>query len=87
MSNGSWRPCGDLRRLNILTETDCYPSKEVLSSEMGAHSWFHVSALPRSRVSGILGTWARGITNFVQEPGNAEREIIGKLILHSFGEI
>ena len=43
--------------------------------------------LLRSRVSGILGTWARGITNFVQEPGNAEREIIGKLILHSFGEI
>ena len=24
-SDGSWRPCGDFRRLNLLSETDCYP--------------------------------------------------------------
>ena len=24
-SDGTWRPCGDFRRLNLLSETDCYP--------------------------------------------------------------
>ena len=24
-SNGSWRPCGDFRRLNLISEDDCYP--------------------------------------------------------------
>ena len=46
---------------------------------MGARSWLRVSALPRSRVPCILGARARGNANFIQDRGNAEREIIGTL--------
>ena len=38
-SDGSWRPCGDYRRLNIISETDCYPlpnMADITSSLAGA---------------------------------------------------
>ena len=38
-SNGSWRPCGDFRRLNLITEDDCYPlpnMADITSSLAGA---------------------------------------------------
>ena len=38
-SDGSWRPCGDFRRLNLISETDCYPlpnMADITSSLAGA---------------------------------------------------
>ena len=38
-SNGSWRPCGDFCRLNLITEDDCYPlpnMADITSSLAGA---------------------------------------------------
>ena len=38
-SDGSWRPCGDFRRLNLITEDDCYPlpnMANITSSLAGA---------------------------------------------------
>ena len=38
-TDGSWRPCGDYRRLNLLTEADCYPlpnMADITSSLAGA---------------------------------------------------
>ena len=38
-SNGSWQPCGDFRRLNLITEDDCYPlpnMADITSSLAGA---------------------------------------------------
>ena len=41
----------------------------------------------RSRVPGILGTRARGNSNFIQERGNAESERIGTLNSRSSEEM
>ena len=38
-SDGSWRPCGDFRRLNLISEADCYPlpnMADITSSLAGA---------------------------------------------------
>ena len=38
-SDGSWRPCGDFRRLNLQSDTDCYPlpnMTDITSSLAGA---------------------------------------------------
>ena len=38
-ADGSWWPCGDYRRLNLLTEADCYPlpnMADITSSLAGA---------------------------------------------------
>ena len=38
-ADGSWRPCGNYRRLNLLTEADCYPlpnMADITSSLAGA---------------------------------------------------
>ena len=38
-SDKSWRPCGDYRRLNLITEDDCYPlpsMADITSSLAGA---------------------------------------------------
>ena len=38
-SDGTWRPCGDFRRLNIISEADCYPlpnMADITSSLAGA---------------------------------------------------
>ena len=41
----------------------------------------------RSRVPGILGTRARGNSNFIQDRGNAESKSIGKLNLRFCAEM
>ena len=52
---------------------------ELLLFSTGTQRWACILgfAFPRSRVPGILGTRARGNTNFVQELENAEREKTG----------
>jgi len=34
-SDGSWRPCGDFRRLNAISDTDCYPLPNMVDITSG----------------------------------------------------
>ena len=42
-ADGSWRPCGDFRRLNLVTEPDVYPLPNMLDfAAKAAGCYLHV---------------------------------------------
>jgi hypothetical protein len=37
--DGTWRPCGDFRRLNLVTEPDTYPLPNMLDFSARVAGW------------------------------------------------
>ena len=62
-----------------------WPRGLGLIEQIYMQSWAHVPgfAFPRSRVPGVLGTWARRNAIFFKARRNAEREEVGTLISYA----
>jgi hypothetical protein len=43
--DGSWRPCGDYRRLNLATTHDCYPLPSILDLSNKIHGCKYFSCI------------------------------------------